>query len=113
MLGSWPKEIGTVYRDASGLRVVGTLNELYAWSHRPGAIWPCSTLEDYDRVSAVLDIEYGDLVDLIVYDDIESRHPLDSDDIDIDGNELTAWLDDCLAGTPFAYLARSKDNSDV
>ena len=105
---TWTKDIGTVSSVASaGVVVVGTGNDLYRWSHRPGMAWPCSSLDDYDRVAATLDPGTGDLVDLIVYADVESRRPLDSEEIDIDANELTAWLDDCLAGTPFAYLRRS------
>lgn len=107
MMKTWTKNIGYVVKTATSLYVVATGNELYDWSHRPGAIWPCSTLDDYDRVIAVLCSGNGDLVDLIVYDDIESRRPLDSDDIDIDGNELTAWIDDNLAETPYAHLSRN------
>ncbi len=104
---TWNDHIGSVHKNACNVVVVGDSNQLYAWSHRPGAAWLCSTLDDYDRVSAVLDPGNGDLVDLIVYADVETRRPLDSDDIDIDGSELTAWIDDNLAGTPFRHLARN------
>lgn len=103
---TWTKAIGTVSLSFGDLRVVGTAEQLYAWSHRAGAAWPCSYLDDCARVCAELDTRNGDLVDLVVYMPGE-KYAEDSDDVDIPGEELTAWIDDNLAETPFAQLAHN------
>ncbi len=107
---TWTKDIGTTWTQGTGsVSVTGDASQLYAWSHRSGAAWPCSYLDDCDRVTAELDSR-GDLVDLIVYaagfDSVDGPSQ-PSDEIDIPSDELTAWIDDNLAGTPFAHLARN------
>lgn len=102
---TWTCEYGTVSLSFGTLSVAAGGAELRGWAGRPGFSWPCSTLARYDRVAVEVDRDSGDMVDLVVYLPGE-RWAEDSDDVDIDGSELTAWLDDCLAGTPFATLAR-------
>jgi len=103
---AWPKEIGTVTVSYGCLYVGGTADNLYAWTTRPGMAWPASTLRGYDRVTAELDPANGDLIDLVCYLPGE-RYAEDTDNVDVDGSELTAWIDDNLAGTPYARLARN------
>jgi len=80
-------EFGTVRTYASGsVSVSANGAQLYAWSHRPGAAWPCSYLDDCEDVTADFDSR-GDLVDLIASPD---------ETIDIPGDELSAWSTDVL-----------------
>ena len=98
---TWEKPIGTVGLSFGTVRVYATSAQLYEWSHTPGAVWPCSELDDCERVCAEL-ASNGDLVDLIV-----TKSGVRFDDTDLPGDELTAWIDDNLAGTPFAHLAKN------
>lgn len=63
--------------------------DTYDWAHKPGASWPCSTISDH-RLR--IDLDNGDLVDLT----IDGRYP--PPDMDIEGYELTAFIDDALSG---------------
>lgn len=73
----------------SGVVVTATQDQLYAWSHRSGAAWPCSYLDDCDEVAAHFD-RNGDLVDLLTV--VDGRQ----DDVDIPADELNAWSSDAL-----------------
>jgi hypothetical protein len=99
---TWTREIGTCAASYGTVRVIGNAGQLFAWSHRAGARWPCSYLDDCDRVCAELDSR-GDLVDLTV---TVNGRIVGGDEIDIPADELTAWIDDNLAGTPFQHLRR-------
>ncbi len=95
---------GQVWSDGNEVVVDGRDGALSSWARRPGQSWPCSTLARYDRVRVEIDIVNGDLLDIACYLPGE-RWAEDSPDVD--GSELTAWVDDCLASTPFAHLARN------
>ena len=98
---------GRVATSADGYVLVeGSEMQLWDWAHRARNAWPCSTLTDYVTVRATLDPNNGDLVDLIAWKSGE-KWAEDSDVMEIAGDELTAWLDDCLAGTEYRHLARS------
>lgn len=99
---SWTREYGTVVKVGGEVKVTGTHDEMYGWAHRPGMAWPCSGLACYGRVSATLDMN-GDLIELAVMDE----NGRDVEGMDISGDELTAWIDDNLHGTPLAHLART------
>lgn len=65
-------------------------DDTYAWAHKTGASWPCSTVSGYG-----IDVELapnGDLVDLTVSDD-KGRFA----DRDIPSGELNAIVSDFLA----------------
>lgn len=77
--------------DYGSVTVTGDASQLWAWSHRSGAAWPCSYLDDCDEVSADFDSR-GDLVDLIASPAVD-----DGDgDLDIPADELSAWTTDVL-----------------
>lgn len=98
--------VTSVGLDTGHVSVRGSHAELWAWAHRSGAGWPCSTLTDYACVEAVLDGR-GDLIDLLVWSDFDGvLVERDSSEVDIMGDELTAWIDDCLRGTSVAHLMR-------
>jgi hypothetical protein len=71
-----------------GVSITADGSQLWAWAHRQGAMWPCSTLAGLDGI--VVDFAPdGDLIDIagpITRDELES----------IAGDELTAWSDDVL-----------------
>ncbi len=94
-------DYGKVSPRGDSVTVSGDNAQMYAWAHRSGQTWPCSALARYDLVAATIDSR-GDLVDLQVIDNGE-----DSDAEDLSGDELTAWIDDNLAASPFAHLQRN------
>jgi hypothetical protein len=61
--------------------------DTYDWARKPGAAWPCSTLEDH-RV--MVQVDSNGLCDLT----IDGRSP--ADNADIDGTELNAIVADHL-----------------
>lgn len=74
---------GTVKEAADGsVQVTGTESDTYDWAHRPGDVWPCSTLSG-NTIWAAFD-RHGDLVDI------------DGDRDDTDGHEFSAWASDVL-----------------
>ena len=89
-------EFGSVTDRGRYITVQALDGQTYDRAHRSGTVWPCSVLADCDRVLVELDAENGDLVDLSQWGSTE----------EIPGDELTAWVDDCLARTPYAQLAR-------
>ena len=68
-----------------GTRVWISARETYAWAHKPGARWPCSTLSN-KRLFAAFDTR-GDLVNIA----INGRS-----DADCSGAELDALLEDLI-----------------
>lgn len=95
-------DIGTVTARPGYVRIVGDHGQLYAWANRAGARWPCSDLATHDRVSAEICADNGDLIELaVIHDGRDDEAP------DLTGAELTAWIDDNLAVSPFAHLARN------
>jgi hypothetical protein len=81
-------KFGTVTINDGSVVVTATQDQLYAWSHRPGAAWPLSTLDDCDEVAAWF-TDTG-LVDLLTVVDGKQ------DEVDIAGDELNAWTSDVL-----------------
>lgn len=74
---------GFVRGDIDGAHTISaTEAQLWDWSHRQGAVWPCSDLAEADWVSATFETN-GDLVDL--------DHP-GTDELMSD--ELSAWTSD-------------------
>jgi hypothetical protein len=55
---------------------------LYDWAHRPGACWPCSMLADMQTIDVSFDTD--GLVDLV------------PSDVDLSGDELSAWTSDAI-----------------
>lgn len=94
---TWNKPIGTVSLSFGTVRVVADSAQAYNWATRAGQTWPCSAIRYMDRVCAEL-ASNGDLVDLTVNGDASN----------LMADELTAWIDDNLADTPFAHLARNQ-----
>lgn len=84
-------DFGTVTIHSDCVAVSANLNELSAWSHRPGAVWPCSTLEDFDNICAWFDS--NGLYELQGFDPAQDDHYSTEH---VDGNELTAWSKDLL-----------------
>jgi hypothetical protein len=82
-----PTPFGT-YKSSSSGRVVFTAtgDETQAWASRPGHAWPCSKLAGH-ALRAEEDAN-GDLADV--------NFPFGEPD-DIDGHELTAWMDTVTA----------------
>jgi len=81
-------DYGVVTITEYGVCVTATQDLLYAWSHRPGAAWPCSTLDDCDEVAAWFDS--NGLCDLLTV--VGGKQ----DEVDIAGDELSAWTSDVL-----------------
>ncbi len=81
---------GSVSITPNGVRIDANQSQLYDWAHRPGASWPCSTLDDLESISAAFDA--NGLVDL------EQDPPYDYETGagEIMGDELNAWSSDVL-----------------
>ncbi len=77
----------TITRHGTSVRIDATHDELYAWAHRPGLSWPCSSLARIERI--VVELDDGDLIDLDVWL-TDERYAEDEPDIPAD--ELYAWL---------------------
>lgn len=84
---------GTVTITEHGVSIAADQFNLYEWSHRPGAAWPCSTLDEL--ASIVVAFDSGGLLDLTTSTDDPTASE-DSAGIDIDGAELSAWACDVL-----------------
>lgn len=81
-------DFGTVTIHSDCVAVSAEQHELWAWSHRPGAAWPCSTLEGLEEIGAWFDS--NGLCDLrLPWQSAEHAN-------DIDSGELTAWSKDLL-----------------
>ncbi len=65
-------------------------SQLWAWSHRPGSHWPCSTLEDLDSISIGFDM--NGLVDL----EQSPAHASSSYVGEVECNEMNAWTSDAI-----------------
>jgi hypothetical protein len=78
---------GTFSRDEDAIRIRATGSELWAWAHRSGSAWPCSTLATLDSIDVLFD--RGDLVEL-------SSEPSDGT-ADLSADELNAWSEDVIA----------------
>lgn len=80
-------EFGTVEysADMEGVTIDATGAQLWSWSRRPGAYWPCSELGRMDGIRVVFD--HSGLVD------IEARGMSDAD---LTSDELNAWSSDVL-----------------
>ena len=96
---------GTISTDGYGCdcRIEATGDQLYAWANRSGAWWPCSGLARTAKVIVEL-ADNGDLVDLAVYLPGE-KYAQDSDDVDLAGDEVSAWIDDVLTADPGALAS--------
>lgn len=81
---------GNVDIRPQGVTITAHAGQLFSWAHRPGAIWPCSRLDDLDEISATFD--YHGLVDMT------TRPMLDPDGhvIDPPADEFNAWSSDVL-----------------
>jgi|SRR5262252_3531930 len=81
-------KFGLVTCDADGaVSIAATAAELFDWSHRPMAAWPCSILATYDNGIRVDFDSNGDLVDITG----ESEYAED-----LASDELNAWSTDVL-----------------
>lgn len=84
---------GDVTITDNGVTIEATGNQLWEWSHRRGASWPCSTLDDLDSIRAHFDA--NGLVDL-------EQSPSEYDESsnmtypEIAGDEFNAWSCDVL-----------------
>lgn len=67
------------------VEIRATHAELYAWAHRPGALWPCSDLAELEAIRVVFNRD--GLLDLDSTPDFEGM-----------ADELNAWSSDVLAG---------------
>lgn len=77
-------DFGDVWVMPDHVAIAADNRQVYNWAHRPGACWPCSTLDDIDAIRVEFD-SHG-LLDLIT--------PSGSGDIPAD--ELNAWTSDVL-----------------
>lgn len=75
---------GDAWVAADHVAIAAHGGQLYQWAHRPGAVWPCSVLDDLDGIRAEFDS--NGLLDLVT--------PSDSEDLSAD--ELNAWSSDVL-----------------
>jgi hypothetical protein len=76
---------GDVDVSPSGASIDAHAGQLFAWSHRPGAAWPCSILDDLDHIAVAFDST--GLVELVTDGGYGDELPAD---------ELSAWASDVL-----------------
>jgi hypothetical protein len=91
----------THHADMECVTIEATGNQLWQWSHRSGATWPCSALDDLDFIRVVFDAD-GLL-------EIEATCGGKDDDAEgLTADELNAWsgdvLRDVLASSHPAYF---------
>lgn len=95
LAATFPRQVetayGTVTIHAASVAVSAASGQVYAWAHRPGAAWPCSTLAHFDSLCSWFDS--NGLVDLQAYDAEADNY----DTTNVDGSELSAYCADVLA----------------
>jgi len=72
--------------DGHSIKMFASKKDTYAWAHKPGAAWPCSQLSGK---SLFVELWYGDLVNITV----NNKYG-----VDIDSNELHAFIEDIAMG---------------
>lgn len=80
-------EFGAVTIGADSVSVRATPEQLDAWAHRTGNVWPCSVLAETGPGDLVAEFDSRGLVDL---------YETDGPSADIPGDELNAWSSDVL-----------------
>jgi hypothetical protein len=76
-------DFGTVTYGNDWVAATGTPAEFYAWSRRPGNVWPCSALADLDEP---MEASF----------DSNGLSDIQGDRDDLDASEFNAWSSDVI-----------------
>jgi hypothetical protein len=79
-----------INRNEFGTKIWASRNDTYAWAHRCGSSWPCSTLSDKRLFIETDQDRDGKLIDLEINNG--------RGDQDVNGHELNAFIEDALKG---------------